>query len=147
MKKSIVLDAICFFLIVLFVYTAFSKLLNYSDFVFILNQTRELKPFTPILSISLPFLEITAAFFLMIPLYRTWGLYLSCVLMGAFTLYVAYLLLLASHRPCACGGIMRGLSWKQHLVFNSLCTAISIVGILINGNRRERTELKEITFI
>ncbi|GGB23756.1 MauE/DoxX family redox-associated membrane protein [Puia dinghuensis] len=132
MKKDLVFQIIICLLILLFVYTAVSKLADYNNFLFVLRQTDELRPFAAILSIALPLVEIVVAVLLIIPSTRHKGLYTSLILMSVFTIYVAYVNFLASHRPCACGGVLKGLKWRQHLIFNIIFTLIALAGIWLN---------------
>lgn len=134
MKKSTALATIIFLLILLFMYTGVSKLIAYDNFTRILRQTNELRPFASILAILIPGVELIISALLMIEKTRKWGLYASFGLMFTFTLYVVYIIYLADHWPCACGGIFRGLTWKQHLLFNSSYTILAAIGIFLHKN-------------
>jgi hypothetical protein len=60
------------------------------------------------------------------------GLYASLVLMLAFTIYTAAVLLHAfKYVPCSCGGVIRKLTWPQHLVFNLFFVGISVAAIIL----------------
>jgi len=135
MKKSNALEVICVSIILLFVYTGVSKFIHYDNFKFVMNQTPILKPFTNVLAVGLPLSELVAAALLMFPTVRKWGLYASAVLMSAFTIYVVYVLFISSHIPCACGGIIKQMSWKQHLFFNAFFTLAASFGIWLNKQR------------
>jgi len=57
-------------------------------------------------------------------------LYASLILMMAFTIYTVTVLLHAfRYVPCSCGGVIKKLTWPQHLVFNLFFVAISLLGI------------------
>jgi len=147
MKKNALLEIITFLLILLFVYTAVSKLIDFNNFKFVLNQTNELRPFANILAILLPLIEILTAVLLLMPSYRKIGLYFSFGIMAVFTLYVVYLIFFASFVPCACGGVIKGFTWKQHLAFNAFFTLLSMIGIWLNkkhtsGEEQSRQEIK-----
>nr|WP_143097972.1 MauE/DoxX family redox-associated membrane protein [Chitinophaga sp. CF118] len=62
---------------------------------------------------------------------RKYGLLGSLVLMLVFTVYVAYVLLFTTKRPCTCGGIIRQLSWPDHLIFNISFLLLAITGIIL----------------
>ena len=37
----------------------------------------------------------------------------------------------SSHVPCTCGGIIELLSWKQHVMVNTIFIALAIVGVTL----------------
>jgi hypothetical protein len=52
--------------------------------------------------------------------------------MLAFTVYTVAILLHAfKYIPCSCGGVIRKLTWPQHLFFNLFFVGISILGIML----------------
>lgn len=132
MKKNLLLQTFTYLLILLFVYTAVSKLADYDNFVNVLNQTSELRPFASVLATGLPIIEIVAAVLLAFPSTRDKGFLVSLLLMIAFTIYVGYVNFLVSHQPCACGGIFKGIGWKRHLIVNLIFTAIALAGLSLN---------------
>jgi thiol-disulfide isomerase/thioredoxin len=94
---------------------------------------------------TLPIGEIILAIILFIPPSRLKGLYISGVLMALFTAYVGIILLMDNHLSCSCGGIIEDLSPKQHLLFNSACIILSIVGILVERRKQPTIRFKWIT--
>jgi uncharacterized membrane protein YphA (DoxX/SURF4 family) len=148
MKKNILIETICFLLILLFMYTAVSKFINFDNFsTFVVNQTPLLRPFAKVAAILIPTLELIAVGLLLVPQFRKWGLYVSFVLMAAFTIYVLYALFFAPKVPCACGGIIRQMSWKQHLVFNIAFTLAALAGIWIQKRQNSNNpRYKEVQF-
>jgi hypothetical protein len=112
-------------LIFLFIYTASSKLLNLGSFKVVFLKQTALKPLAGILSILIPSLELAMALLLFFPYLRRTGLLASAMLMTIFTVYIAYMLLFSSSLPCSCGGAIQSLSWKQHLLFNTIITFLS----------------------
>jgi hypothetical protein len=66
---------------------------------------------------------------LFFPRYRLIGLYLTCILMILFTAYIITLFTISPELPCSCGGIIEALSWKGHIIFNSLLILLSFVVI------------------
>jgi hypothetical protein len=89
---------------------------------------------------ALPIGEIILAILLFIPATRLRGLYISGILMALFTAYVTVILLMDNHLSCSCGGIIEDLSPKQHLIFNSACIILSVVGILVA--RKKQTTVR-----
>ena len=129
--KKILSEIISFLLVLLFIYAAFSKLLNYNEFKNQLSRSPLIHSLSLPVSIILPVTEIIAAGLLCIEKARKTGLALSFILMTLFTFYILYMLLFEKHLPCSCGGVLRQMTWKQHLVFNIFFTAISFIGIKI----------------
>ncbi|MCX2477198.1 hypothetical protein OQZ33_22885 [Pedobacter sp. MC2016-05] len=116
-------------LILLWSYTGLSKLIDHAAFE---KQVTTLltEKYPESISIGIPVLEILTAFSLVWNSTRMLGLYLSVLLMTAFTAYVA--LVIAGHfgpAPCTCGGIISALSWKAHLILN--ITILSLVLYLL----------------
>lgn len=122
-------------LLLLWIPVSMDKLLNFGTFkVGILRQ-----PFNndlgKVLIYSLPVLEISVVFLLIIQTWRTLGLWLSALLMAAFTGYVGLALLGAWDKlPCGCGSVISYLNWKQHFWFNLFFLMLSIIGILLQRN-------------
>jgi putative oxidoreductase len=124
-------EVICCLLIILFFYTGLSKLVDYQTFTFDVINAPYVNALSPIIGIAVPIIELMVALFLVFPKTRRFGLYGAFCLMVTFTLYVGFILSFAKHKPCTCGGVLRDMSWKQHLWFNIFFTVISYFGILI----------------
>ncbi|MDQ2719437.1 MAG: hypothetical protein M3Z26_06690 [Bacteroidota bacterium] len=107
-----------FLLVLLFVYTGFSKLLQHELFLNQINQIAILKKIAPLISVSLPMLEIATGLLIAFNRKQILGWWLASVLMASFTIYVSVMLLSKSSLPCTCGGVIASLTWKQHLLFN-----------------------------
>jgi hypothetical protein len=118
--------------ILLFVYTATSKLLAHNAFLITLKETGVISFASGFLSWTIPAIEIIISFLLLIPNYRTIGLMSSFGLMLLFTIYIAYMLITSSHLPCSCGGIIGKLSWKAHLWLNIFLTMLAATAIYLN---------------
>lgn len=132
LNKQIIIEIIALLFIILFLYTAISKLMEYSIFKEQLATSPVLKPVASIIAISLPVTEIIVAISLFIYRWRLYGLYASFVLMMLFTGYIAAILTFSSEIPCSCGGVLAQLSWLQHLIFNSVLIAFAFVGIKLS---------------
>ena len=141
MKKATIVEIISALFILLFVYTAISKLLAYSNFKGTLGKSPLIAGFAPILSIILPLIELVVSLLLFIPRTRLRGLYGSLALMSLFTLYIAYMLAFTPDLPCSCGGVIRQMSWKQHLLFNSFFLFLSIVGIWLLKTQKMKKDI------
>lgn len=118
-KPPVASTIVCMLLIVLFVYTGTSKWLNMRNFLVDLNNQPFADSLTPLIAIVLPFSEITTAFLLLFDRTRLAGLIFSMTLMSVFTIYTILILSnVFAEVPCACGGLIKQLTWEQHLVFN-----------------------------
>ena len=116
--------------ILLFVYTATSKLLAHETFIISLEKS-PLSFASDTISWFVPAIELLISALLLLPRYRKEGLAASFILMILFTLYIAYMLLTSSHLPCSCGGVINKLSWQGHLWLNIFLTMLSATALYI----------------
>lgn len=131
MKSSIVLSFIRYALCFLFLYTSFNKLMAFDYYLYDLKRSPLLGNYAMFIAILIPTVELLVAGLLLLEKTMKGGLLGSLVLMIVFTIYVGYVLLYASYRPCTCGGIIRNLTWPQHLVFNICFLLLSILGLYL----------------
>jgi uncharacterized membrane protein len=129
MKRSLNSELVTGLLILLFIYTATSKLLDFSTFRHVLSRSPLIGNKAPVVAWILPLIEILISMILILPRTRRIGLWSSFALMLTFTGYVAYMLVYAPQLPCSCGGVIKQMTWKQHLVFNITYTLIAFLGI------------------
>ena len=115
--------------ILLFVYTAASKFIDYENFRAVIGQSPLITRFAPVLAIVVPVVEIVIALLLVIPRYRRAGLYASFAIMTLFTVYIVVLLTLSEKIPCSCGGVISQMSWTQHLYFNIVFMLLALLGM------------------
>src|SRR5215217_6858645 len=118
MKRQITIEIISSLLILLFVYTASSKLLALDSFKSVLSKSPLIGEKAFFIAWALPVTELIVSLLLFIPGTRLWGLYGSAILMTAFTTYLGYMIAVSPHLPCSCGGVLKQMTWNQHLVFN-----------------------------
>lgn len=135
MKKETIINVISYTFVLLFVYTALSKWFTYNIYLYDLRRSPELGSFALPISIFIPGGELLAAGLLLFASKRRFGLWLAFLLMILFSLYVAYVLLFAPELPCTCGGIIRNLTWPQHLVFNLVFTGLAAWGLHLTSNK------------
>ena len=140
MKSSHILNVISALLVLLFVYTAVSKLLDFEEFKMqMYNQTLPHDVATALIW-TLPGIEILTALLLLFERTKSFGFYLSGLLMLLFTGYVALVVLNYFGRvPCSCGGVIKALGWKMHLVFNFFFLLLTIPAIIIIYRERRTT--------
>ena len=132
MKRKIIIEIISSLLILLFLYASVSKWLAFRTFIGEMNNQPFPNWMTPFLVWSIPFIEVLIAVGLIFEKTRVQSFYASLFLMLAFTIYTVAILLHAfKYIPCSCGGVIRKLTWPQHLFFNLFFVGISILGIIL----------------
>lgn len=138
-KFKLIVDITGALLAALFFYTAVSKLLAFTDFQGQMrNQVFPLW-FENLFIWTLPPLEILTALLLCFDRWRTFGFWLSLLLMTVFTIYIALVLGKVFQRvPCSCGGVLKALGWKAHLFFNLFFLLISSIGLRLI--RRQKSD-------
>jgi putative oxidoreductase len=132
MKRSLVVELIVALLILLFVYTATSKFLEFSSFRYVLSRSPLIGQSAPVVAWALPITEYAISLLLFFHSTRRIGLWASFALMLVFTGYIGYMLAFSPHLPCSCGGVIKEMSWKQHLVFNIFYTLLALAGIWLH---------------
>lgn len=135
MKRKITIQIISALLIVIFIYAAMSKLMNYSLFIAQLHTHPYLKNITGFVAWAIPATEIIVSLLLIYPTTRFVGLFGATALLLAFTAYLGIMLLSEKDLPCSCGNIINGLSWSEHLIFNLILITLTIAAILIYKQR------------
>lgn len=118
MKKEKAIEIISSLLILLFIYTAISKLLDYPTFALQISKSPFITRFAHIVAWGLPVVELIVGLALVFKRTRLLGLYASLFLMTMFTAYIYAMLNHSYHIPCSCGGILSKMSWTTHLWFN-----------------------------
>lgn len=126
-------------LVLLFSYAAFSKLFTITAF----NQQLHNQAFPSWLADFLLYFLIPAELItaLLLCFTRTViiGLLGSTLMLLAFTAYIALVLAgYSSKTPCSCGGVLNGLGWKSHLIFNLAFTTLSITSLTIHLKQEVR---------
>lgn len=131
--KKIFIEIICLLYILLFVYAAISKLIDFENFQVQLGQSPLLSAFAGFVAPMVIVTELVIAVILAFPKCRIAGLYLAVSLMAMFTAYIVIILNFSSFIPCSCGGILEHLGWTEHLFFNGTFIVIGIIAVLANG--------------
>ncbi len=141
--KSSLLTFICTLLILLWIYTASSKLMDVQEFKRQLaNQTLG-KNAAIFLLWFIPISEILAALLLLFTKTRLAGLALSAGLMFLFTSYIGLVLLGYYDRvPCSCGGVLKEMGWQMHFWFNLYFLAISCFGLWLIKSGKENWKVE-----
>jgi putative oxidoreductase len=130
MKRNYVVEIIAALLILLFAYTAASKLMEHHKFwVLLHNDTPLTKPYATFLSWAIPLSEAAISLLLFFPRSRRSGLWASLALMILFTGYLGYMIFFTTERPCGCGGVIEKMTWNQHFIFNIFFTLLAAFGL------------------
>lgn len=118
-KNEPTLEILIATLVILFVYTPVSKLMQMDRYIASM-KAQPLDPgFSHFLVYALPAAELMIVVILAIPRYRKTGLYLSLGMLIIFTGYISLIQINYYGRiPCSCGGVISALEWKGHLFFN-----------------------------
>ena len=134
MKKTLIIEIICFLFFFLFSYAALAKLIDYKIFVFQISQSELLNGFENTLAWLVPTAELVVAGMLISPRLRQAGLYASFSLMMMFSAYIVAIQQFTEYIPCSCGGILATMGWTAHLIFNLVFVLLGIAGILLNAS-------------
>lgn len=129
--KNIIIEIICLLFVLLFVYAATSKLLDFQHFRIELGQSPLLSAFADWFAVIVPTTELLISIMLIIPRYRLAGLFCAYGLMIMFSVYIYIILHYTSFVPCSCGGVLEKLDWKSHLIFNLFFVCLALLGILL----------------
>lgn len=142
--KTIITEVTCLLYVLLFVYAAISKLLDFNTFQNQLGQSPLLSAYAGIVSWSVPLLELAIAAMLIVQKFRKIGLYTAFTLMVMFTTYIFIILNFSDFVPCSCGGVLEKLGWTEHLIFNIIFIILSGIAIffLSHNNTTKKTLLR-----
>lgn len=138
--KLIVKNIIIFALVLLWVYAAASKVLDFN--MFRGQMHRQVLPdfLKSSLVYILPPLEIAAGFLLLFERTQLAGFFISLGLMSAFTIYVGLAVFrIFDQVPCSCGGVLSKMGWDEHFFFNIFFLLLTATGLTINYRERRLT--------
>lgn len=139
--KTIIIETVCLLYVLLFVYAAVSKFLDFENFQVQLGQSPLLSAFAGYVAAIVPIVEIVISGLLIFPKTRLIGLFAAFSLMVMFTAYIIIILNFSSYIPCSCGGILEKMSWKTHMVFNIVFIMLAVVAILLIQNTNDKSVL------
>jgi hypothetical protein len=133
---GIAVEIICGLVVLLFLYTAVSKFMDFKTY----KEDMYSQPFPHDVATffiwAVPLFEVVIAAAIFSPVIvkneriRKRGLYASLILMSLFTLYTGVVLAkVFGHIPCSCGGVIKGLTWTQHMFFNLFFVVIISLAI------------------
>lgn len=143
MNKHTFVEAVSIFLILLFTYTSISKFINHDNFKTAVGTVPFIYHYSSFFSYAVPSIELITVGLLIKS--RLLGLYTGSLLMLLFTLYVFFVLNFARHVPCSCGGIIKYMTWQQHMVFNIAVTVLSILATWIDKSIQKQPNNPKLT--
>jgi hypothetical protein len=138
--RHLAIKTITSLLIILWVYTAGSKLMDFPDFKNQLHLQHFSEITSKILIIALPATELITAV-LLATKFQKLGLKISLILLAIFTAYI--ILILSGYyikTPCSCGGVLKFLGWRLHLLFNLFFLSINILALYLFTKKERRQE-------
>lgn len=144
MKKLPVVQIVSSLLIILYAYTAISKLLTYRTFARTVSESPLIHKGADTIAWLLPVAELVVVLLLFFERSRKIGLYASLVLLVVFTLYLLYMVLFVADLPCSCGGVISKMSWQQHVWFNLFFIGLTMLGLY--AIRRQQQVVKDIQY-
>ncbi|MDP5200212.1 MauE/DoxX family redox-associated membrane protein [Flavobacterium sp. DG2-3] len=128
-------EIISLILVLLFVYAAVSKLIDFENFKIQLGQSPILTPYAEWMVFFIPLSEFGICLLLMFRSFKYLGLLLSFTMMFLFSLYIYIMLNYSSYVPCSCGGILEKMTWQQHLAFNLIFTVLAGIAFILLQSR------------
>jgi len=131
-KTKVFTDLISYLFILLFIYTASSKIFTFQDFNNVLHAVPIFGRYHLVISVLIISAEIIIGAMLIIPFTKRTGLLAALILMIIFTIYLIYMVSFEKVLPCSCGGVISHLSWKNHIWFNTGLIFLSSLSLLTN---------------
>ncbi|WP_435048801.1 MauE/DoxX family redox-associated membrane protein [Formosa sp. S-31] len=129
-------------LVLLFVYTALSKLINFEHFKSQLSKSPYIASFSNIILWLLPGIELLIGLTLISIKHKLLGFYSSLFALSIFTIYILTVLSFSNYIPCSCGGVLASLSWTNHILFNLTFILFSVLGIILLKHKNSIARLQ-----
>ncbi|HUW93659.1 MAG TPA: MauE/DoxX family redox-associated membrane protein [Bacteroidales bacterium] len=134
--RQAIVKTVCCLYMLLFVYTALSKLLDFENFRIQLAQSPLLSAYAGIIAPFVIIAELLLVLLLCFKTTRLTGLYASFFLMIAFTVYIYLILNYSDFIPCSCGGIIEKLGWTEHMLFNIAFALLALVAVALTEKEK-----------
>lgn len=131
MKRILVTQVIPGVVMLLFLYTALSKLLDHARFESVIQQSPTIGKSAGLLSWGIPAAELVVAGLIFHPATRLPGMLFSFFLLLLFTGYLFTMLASGMKLPCSCGGVVSTMTWKEHVLFNLIFIMLSAVSVIL----------------
>ena len=143
--KNAIITGGSYLFILLFLYAAISKLLDFETFTVQLAQSPLFSAYAGIIAWLVPALEIIIAVLLVFERFRIPALFAAFALMVMFTAYIVIILNFSDFIPCSCGGVLEKLSWTQHLIFNAFFILLAGVAVFFTVQKNAKKTLLMLT--
>jgi len=124
--------------VLLFVYAAVSKLLDFETFKVQIGEIEFMGAYATGIAWLLIGMQLFTAGLLLLTHTRRLGLYLSFALLCLFSSYTFSVLNFSSYVPCACAGIFPGMGWHFQLYFNIVLALIAFLTLFLEKKRTSR---------
>ncbi len=138
--RRIALETIVFLCVLLFAYTALSKLIAMGKFLGQIRSAPIIGPYSNVVIWAVPVAELMVAAMVTWPRLRLAGLTAFITMMSIFTIYIIYIIGYAPHIPCSCGGVLEAMGWGDHLIFNILFIGIGMAALVMVMQRTQRSK-------
>jgi hypothetical protein len=126
----------------LFVYAASSKFLAFQDFERQLKQSPFISAYAHGMAWMVPLTELLIVGLFLFQKYTLLAFYISLSLMTIFSIYIYLILNFSDSLPCACGGILSNLGWRDHFIFNMVFIILALIGVITTHKQRHIPFLK-----
>ncbi len=127
--KAIIVEIVSYLFILLFVYAAISKLMDFHNFRIQVAQSPLLTAFAGNIAVAVVSSELVISILLAIKGTRLIALYSALALMVMFSIYIYLVLNYSPYIPCSCGGILEEMGWTEHLYFNIIFCILAALAI------------------
>jgi hypothetical protein len=122
--------------ILLWIYTAGSKLANFETYRLEMERQVFSLAVSHLLIYLVPVAELFTALLLLFQKTNKAGLISSLLLISTFTAYITLIVTgYFPKMPCSCGGVIRAMGWKAHLVFNLIFLTAAIFALYLEPKR------------
>jgi uncharacterized membrane protein YphA (DoxX/SURF4 family) len=138
--RTVFLEITYLLYIVLFVYAATNKLLDFENFQVQLGQSPLLSSYAGFISYFIPFIEFVIVAMMCFSRTRYVALFSAFCLMVMFSVYIFIMLNFSPFVPCSCGGILEKFNWKEHLIFNLFFVLLSVIAIILYESRESKVK-------
>ncbi len=136
-KRKIAIEIISFLFVLLFLYAALNKLVDYQKFTIQIGQSPLLTGFGGFIPWMVIAVEILVSVLMIIPRLRLFAFFGAFSLMVIFTAYIVAILNFSSYIPCSCGGVLATLGWTEHLYFNSAFILLGLAGVILEAGEQK----------
>jgi len=136
-RRERMVDIISSLFVLLFVYAALSKILDFEKFRIELGKSPLLGPLSTYIAILVPLVELAISFLLFVKKLHLKALFAAFSVMTMFSAYIFFILKWSSYIPCSCGGVLGNMTWGQHLLFNIIYLIMGAVAIYLHPDKNQ----------